>query len=75
MLMISEDHEAFWDAYTESVDDEKSFTFKDEYLTTAVSHGFFGEAVYDTLVENVHAVFKPVKEQFPNFFKVPKKKK
>jgi exodeoxyribonuclease V gamma subunit len=75
MLMISEDHEAFWDAYTESVDDEKSFTFKDEYLTTAVSHGFFGEAAYDTLVENVRAVFKPVKEQFPNFFKVPKKKK
>ena len=75
MLMISEDHEAFWDAYTESVEDEKSFTFKDEYLTTAVSHGFFGEATYDKLVENVRAVFKPVKEQFPNFFKVPKKKK
>ncbi len=75
MIMISEDHEAFWDAYTESVDDEKSYTFKDDYLNTAVSHGFFGEAVYDKLVDNVNAVFKPVKEQFPNFFKAPRKQK
>jgi hypothetical protein len=75
MLMISDDHDAFWDAYTESIDDEKSFTFNDDYLNTAVSHGFFGAASYDKLVENVKAVFKPVKEQFPNFFKAPQKKK
>jgi hypothetical protein len=74
MSMISEDYEAFWDAYSESIDDEKSFTFKDDYLNTAVSHGFFGADAYDNLVNNVQSVFKPLKAQFPNFFKAPKKK-
>ncbi|MFZ9207778.1 MAG: exodeoxyribonuclease V subunit gamma [Sediminibacterium sp.] len=72
MLMISGNHDAFWDAYTDSIDDEESFTFNDEYLNTAVSHGFFGAASYEKLVDNVKAVFKPVKDQFPNFFKAPK---
>ena len=75
MSMISEDYETFWDAYSESIDDEKSFTFKDDYLNTAVSHGFFGADAYENLVNNVQSVFKPLKAQFPNFFKAPKKKK
>ena len=72
MLMISSNHDAFWEAYTDSIDDEESFTFNDDYLNTAVSHGFFGAASYEKLVDNVKAVFKPVKDQFPNFFKAPK---
>ena len=75
MLMISEDYETFWEAYTDSVEDEKSFTFNDDYLETAVSHGFFGAESYEKLVDNVKAVFKPLTLHFPTFFKAPQKRK
>jgi exodeoxyribonuclease V gamma subunit len=75
MVMISEGYESFWEAYIDSFEDEKSFIFNDDYLDTAVSHGFFGPAVYGILVDNVKAIFKPLKEHFPAFFKAPQKRK
>lgn len=75
MVMISEGYESFWEAYIDSYEDEKSFIFNDDYLDTAVSHGFFGPAVYGILVDNVKAIFKPLKEHFPAFFKAPQKRK
>jgi exonuclease V gamma subunit len=75
MKMISEHYEAFWDAYTDAIDDKNSFIFNDEYLDTAVSHGFFAPAVYDRLVSNVQSVFEPLKEQFTDYFPLTKSKK
>jgi exodeoxyribonuclease V gamma subunit len=74
MKMISEHYEAFWDAYTDAIDDKNSFIFNDDYLDTAVSHGFFAPAVYDKLVSNVQSVFEPLKEQFTDYFTLTKSK-
>jgi exodeoxyribonuclease V gamma subunit len=75
MQMISEDYESFWDIYSDAKEDDKSFIFEDDYLNTAVNHGFFSEDAFPKIVHNVKAIFEPVKVHFPDFFIAPKKRK
>jgi exodeoxyribonuclease V gamma subunit len=68
MKMISEDYETFWDTYTDAKEDEKSFIFEDDYLNTAVEHGFFAANAFPTIVKNVNAIYEPIIKYIPEFF-------
>jgi exodeoxyribonuclease V gamma subunit len=72
MKMIHGDYESFWDAYKDAFEDNNSFVFNDDYLDTAVSHGFFASEVYDKIISNVNSVFAPLKEAFPDYFPIAK---
>ena len=75
MQMISKDYETFWDIYLDEKEDDKSFVFENDYLDTAVNHGFFNEDKFLEIVGNVQAVFNPIKVHFPEFFIAPKRGK
>jgi exodeoxyribonuclease V gamma subunit len=75
MQMISKDYETFWDIYLDEKEDDKSFVFENDYLDTAVNHGFFNENKFLEIVGNVQAVFNPIKVHFPEFFIAPKRGK
>jgi hypothetical protein len=68
MKMINDDYETFWDLYMEAKEDDKSFIFEDDYLNTAVNHGFFGEDAFPEIVDNVQSVFKPLIDFTPEIF-------
>ena len=68
MKMINDDYETFWDLYMEAKEDDKSFIFEDDYLNTAVNHGFFGKDAFPEIVENVQSVFKPLIDFTPEIF-------
>jgi exonuclease V gamma subunit len=68
MEMISADYEAFYDAYEKEAEDERSYTFEDDYLNKAIEHGFFAEAAFEQIKENVEAIFKPIKVLLPQVF-------
>jgi exodeoxyribonuclease V gamma subunit len=74
MLMISEDYNTFWDFYSDAKEDDRSFIFEDEYLNTAVQHGFFSEDAFNKISENVKTIFNPIKVHFPKFFIAPQKR-
>ena len=68
MKMIKNDYETFWDLYIDAKEDDKSFIFEDNYLDTAVNHGFFSKEEYEKIQDNVRAIFNPLKVHFPEFF-------
>ena len=74
MLMISDDYNTFWDIYSDAKEDDRSFIFEDEYLNTAVQHGFFSEDAFNKIRENVKTIFNPIKVHFPTFFIAPQKR-
>lgn len=74
MQMISGDFNTFWEMYLDAKEDDQSFLFEDDYLNTAVNHGFFDEDKFSIIVENVKSIFNPIKLHFPDFFIAPKKR-
>jgi exodeoxyribonuclease V gamma subunit len=72
MEMIDADYEAFWDAYEKEAEDERSYTFKDDYLNKAVEHGFFSESAYEQIKNNVKAILEPIEALLPTIFKAIK---
>ena len=74
MQMINGDFNSFWELYLDAKEDDQSFLFEDDYLNTAVNHGFFDEDKFSIIVENVKSIFNPIKLHFPDFFIAPKKR-
>ncbi len=72
MEMISGDYEAFWDAYEKEAENERAYTFEDDYLNKAIEHGFFSEPAFEHIKNNVKAVFEPIQALLPNVFKALK---
>lgn len=75
MEMIAEDHETFMSYYENAKDAELDFTFEDDYLNKAVEQGFFAEAAFEQIKENVEAVFEPINVLLPQVFAKIKQKK
>jgi exonuclease V gamma subunit len=75
MEMIAEDHETFMYYYENAKDSELDFTFEDDYLNKAVEQGFFAEAAFEQIKENVEAIFDPIKDLLPQVFAKIKQKK
>lgn len=75
MEMVAEDHDAFMYYYENAKDSELDFTFEDDYLNKAVEQGFFAEAAFEQIKENVEAIFNPIKDLLPQVFAKIKQKK
>lgn len=71
--MIKGAWQAFQEDYEEALENEYNYTFSDEYITMAIGHGLFSEALYETLKANVHAVLDPLHQKLPLIFKPEKK--
>ena len=61
--------------YENAKDSELDFTFEDDYLNKAVEQGFFAEAAFEQIKENVEAIFDPIKDLLPQVFVKIKQKK
>jgi exodeoxyribonuclease V gamma subunit len=69
MEMINGNYDTFWGVYEDSKDNERDFSFEDDYLNKAVEHGFFDELVYLEIQQNVKSIFDPINFRLPLLFK------
>lgn len=69
--MLEGGHEEFMDALEALEDDPNNYDFDDMYLQKAIENGFFSEAAYGSLKDNVLGIMKPIEQLLPALF--PKK--
>ena len=66
--MILGTYDNFWADYEDARDNERDFTFDNEYLDKAVENGFFSEAAFPSIQQNVEEIFEPLQALLPRVF-------
>ena len=54
--------------YEDARDNERDFTFNNEYLDKAIDNGFFSNAAYPGIQQNVNEIFESLKALLPKVF-------
>jgi len=70
---FSDDYETFFSMYEDAIDNEKNFDFEDPYLQKAVENGFFDEAGFESLKDNVQTIYGILPPIFQDLINPPKK--
>ncbi len=65
---VEDSYNKFMQEYETAINYSGNFDFNDDYLSKAIEHGFFDEANYDSLTNNVANIFGPIKKRLPHLF-------
>ena len=66
--IVQGDYDDFWVDYEDARNNERDFTFNNEYLDKAIDNGFFSNAAYPGIQQNVNEIFESLKALLPKVF-------